>query len=87
MARLNYFIGKMLVNIENFSLPNILMGKKIQPELLQDEVTGERIAEEILKICANREKVVADLKTACAKLGEHGAARRIAEKILSVAKN
>ena len=85
MARLNYFIGKMLVNIENFSLPNILMNKKIQPELLQDEVTGERIAEEILKICSNRAKVVADLKLACAKLGEHGAARRIAEKILQVA--
>lgn len=87
MARLNYFIGKMLVNIENFSLPNILMGKKIQPELLQDEVTGEKIAEEILKICANREKVVSDLKTACAKLGEHGAACRIAKKILQVAIN
>ncbi len=87
MARLNYFIGKMLVDIENFSLPNILMGKKIQPELLQDEVTGERIAEEILKICRNREKVVADLKTACAKLGEPGAAERIAKKILQVAEN
>ena len=87
MARLNYFIGKMLVDIENFSLPNILMGKKIQPELLQDEVTGERISEEILKICNNREKVVADLKSACTKLGERGAAERIAKKILQVAEN
>ncbi len=87
MARLNYFIGKMLVDIENFSLPNILMGKKIQPELLQDEVTGEKIAEEILKICNNREEVVTDLKTACAKLGEPGAANRIAQKILQVAEN
>ncbi|MBQ7705842.1 MAG: lipid-A-disaccharide synthase [Selenomonadaceae bacterium] len=88
MARLNYFIGKMLVDIENFSLPNILVNKKIQPELLQDEVTGERIAEEILKLYrgeSHREKVVADLKLACAKLGEHGAAERIAKKILEVA--
>ena len=88
MARLNYFIGKMLVDIENFSLPNILVNKKIQPELLQDEVTGERIAEEILKLYrgeSHREKVVADLKIACAKLGDKGAAQRIAKKILSVA--
>lgn len=87
MARLNFLIGKMLVDIENFSLPNILMGKKIQPELLQDEVTGVKIAEEILRICANRAKIVSDLKLACAKLGEHGAAGRIAKKILQVAEN
>ncbi len=88
MARLNYFIGKMLVKIDNFSLPNILMGKKIQPELLQDEVTAEKIVEEISKLyCGekNREKVVADLKTSCAKLGEPGAASRVAKKILEVA--
>lgn len=87
MARLNYFIGKMLVDIENFSLPNILMGKKIQPELLQDEVTAAKIVEEILKILGNRENIVADLKSACAKLGEPGAATRIAKKILEVAEN
>ena len=87
MARLNYLIGKMLVDIEYFSLPNILMGKKIQPELLQGEVTAEKISDEVLKICANREKVIADLKSACAKLGEPGAAERIAKKILQVAES
>lgn len=88
MARLNYFIGKMLVHIENFSLPNILAGRRIQPELLQDEVTPEKISEEILKLYggeAHREKVLAELKLACAKLGEAGAAARIAKKILDVA--
>lgn len=87
MAKLNYLIGKMLVDIDYFSLPNILMGKEIQPELLQGEVTGEKISDEILKIYNNHEKVVADLKSACAKLGEHGAAGRIAEKLLSVARS
>ena len=88
MARLNYFIGKLLVDIENFSLPNILAGKKIQPELLQDEVKAERIVEEVLKLDrgeSHREKVVADLKDACAKLGEGGAVERVAQKILEVA--
>ena len=88
MARLNYFIGKLLVDIENFSLPNILAGKKIQTELLQDEVTTDKIVSETLKLYRGeiyREKVVADLKSACAKLGEGGAASRIAEKILEVA--
>ena len=90
MARLNYFIGKLLVDIENFSLPNILAGKKIQPELLQDEVATVRIVTEISKLYrgeSHREKVVADLQAACAKLGDKGAAIRIAQKILEVAKS
>ena len=89
MARLNYFIGKLLVHIESFSLPNILAGKKIQPELLQDEVTPEKISAEIKKILRggeNREQVLQVLKSACAKLGEKGAAERIAKKIIEVAK-
>ena len=88
MARLNYFIGKLLVNIENFSLPNILAGKKIQPELLQGGVQPEKIVEEILKLYrgeSHREKVIENLKSACAKLGEPGAAKRVAKKILKVA--
>ncbi len=90
MARLNYFIGKMLVDIESFSLPNILMGKKIQPELLQGEVQADKIAAEISKLYRGepqREKVVADLKISCAKLGKPGAAQRVAQKILEVAAN
>ena len=90
MARLNYFIGKLLVHIENFSLPNILAGERIQPELLQDEVRPEKIAEEILKLYrgeSHREKVIKDLKSACKKLGEPGAAKRVAKKILEVAEN
>ena len=88
MARLNYFIGKLLVNIENFSLPNILAGKKIQPELLQDEVQPKKIVEEILKLYrgeSHREKVLSELKSACEKLGKPGAAERVAKKILEVA--
>ncbi len=89
MAKLNYFIGKLLVHIEHFSLPNILAGKKILPELLQDEVQAETIAQEIFKLYrgeSHREIVLSELKSACAKLGEPGAARRVAEKILQIAK-
>lgn len=88
MAKLNYFIGKLLVHIENFSLPNILAGKKILTELLQDEVKPEKIVEETLKLYRGetyREKILSELETACKKLGETGAAERVAKKILDVA--
>ena len=89
MASLNYAIGKLLVDIEFFTLPNILVGRQVQKELLQDEVTGERIFEEARKYYAEdgfRDKVIDGLKEAVAKLGEPGAAARVAEKILAAAK-
>ena len=84
----NYFIGRLLVDIENFSLPNILAGEKIQTELLQGEVRAEKIAEETLKLYrgeAVREKILEELEKVCKKLGGGGAAERIAEKILKAA--
>ncbi|MCR5833253.1 MAG: lipid-A-disaccharide synthase [Selenomonadaceae bacterium] len=88
MAPLNFFIGKLLVDIKYFSLPNILANDLILTELLQDEVTPERITEETVKLLRgeeNRLHVVKKLESACAKLGGVGAATRIAQKILQVA--
>jgi lipid-A-disaccharide synthase len=47
---LSYFIGKRLVRIEHFSLPNILAGSNVVEELLQTEVTPERLAREALDL-------------------------------------
>ncbi|MBR0261698.1 MAG: lipid-A-disaccharide synthase [Selenomonadaceae bacterium] len=85
MAPLNFLIGKLLVDIKFFSLPNILVDEKILPELLQDDVTPEKISSEVLKILDNREHVVKKLQTACKKLGEPNAALRVAKKILETA--
>lgn len=85
MAPLNFLIGKLLVDIKFFSLPNILADEKILPELLQDEVTPEKISAEVLKILDTRARVTEKLKSACAKLGDHGAAARVAQKILEAA--
>lgn len=85
LSPISYLIGKMLVSVKHFSLPNILMGETIQPELLQGEVNAERILSEAKKFWeeadyanAVREKLAA----ACALLGSPGATRRAAEKIV-----
>ena len=88
MSRLNYCIGKMLVHVDNISLPNILLGRRALPELLQDEVEPKAIASAAMKFyrgTAEREKAVADLKESCRKLGDPGAARRVADRILKFA--
>lgn len=86
MAPLNFFIGKLLVDIKYFSLPNILAGEEILTELLQNEVTPQRISAEITRILDNRAQIVKRLQAACSKLGEHGAVNRVAKKILETAK-
>ena len=85
MAPLNFFIGKLLVDIKFFSLPNILADEKILPELLQEEVNPEKISSEVLKILDKRDNVVKKLQAACSKLGEPNAALRVAKKILETA--
>ncbi len=88
MSPFNYLIGKMLVHVDNISLPNILLGRRAQPELLQDEVQPGRIAEEAGRLYrgeTHRDKVTEALREACRRLGAPGAAERIAARILAAA--
>lgn len=85
MAPLNFFIAKLFVDIKFFSLPNILANEKILPELLQSDVTPEKISAEVLKILDTRADYVRKLQVACQKLGKPGAAARVAQKILETA--
>lgn len=89
LSPVSYAIGKLLVHVDNFSLPNILLNESFQRELLQDEVTPENIADELEKLYpgeAHRREVLAKLKSACQKLGPPGAAGRVAERILNAAR-
>ncbi|SFT61897.1 lipid-A-disaccharide synthase [Selenomonas sp. GACV-9] len=89
LSPISYAIGKLLVHVDNFSLPNILLGEQFERELLQDEVTPENIASELAKLYPgqpHRALVAEKLKAACARLGGPGASFRVAEKILAAAR-
>ncbi|MFQ5469566.1 MAG: lipid-A-disaccharide synthase [Gammaproteobacteria bacterium] len=47
VARLTYLIAKRMVKVKNYSLPNLLSGDEIVPELIQDDLSPERLAEEV----------------------------------------
>lgn len=88
LAPLTYFLGKFLVKIPNIGLPNIIAGRRIVPELLQDAANPENIAAETLKILTDSQVYIqtqADLAEVKAKLGQTGAVKRVAEVILEVA--
>ena len=89
MAPLNYAIGRLLVKIDHFTLPNILAGRAVQPELLQDQVTASGVFQAARRFYAEpgyREQVVSGLQEAVDRLGEPGAAERVAGRILAAAK-
>jgi len=88
VAALTYLIGKMIIKIPYISLPNIIAGQKIVPELLQYAVTGENIASEAVEILTKpnvHSKMLHDLEDMCLKLGPTGAVERVAYEILAVA--
>ena len=88
MSALSYFVGRLLVDVPRFSLPNILLGETFETELLQDEVQPERIADEMERILADgavRAHIIQRLARAVELLGAPHAARRVAEKIIAIA--
>jgi lipid-A-disaccharide synthase len=86
-SRLTYWIGRLLVSVRNFGLVNIVAGRAVVPELLQDEATPERIAEELGTIIADPERhrrITEELVRVRTVLGEGGASRRAASAVLEL---
>jgi lipid-A-disaccharide synthase len=84
-----YFLGKLLVNkeIKHFSLVNLIAGKEVVPELLQEEVTMERIEEELSSILFHserREEMLKGLFYVRNCLGKPGASDKAAQLALSL---
>jgi len=88
MSPISYFIGNLLIHVSNFSLPNIIAGERIIPELLQKEVNTERITQEIFALfkgTANAAAVKIKLAQTKTKLGQPNAVDRIAKLIIETA--
>jgi lipid-A-disaccharide synthase len=80
-----HWLAQRLVKLPHFSLVNIIAGKSIVPELLQEDVNGERIAREVRALVTNT-TLRAELAAVREKLGGPGASRRAAEAIMSTVK-
>ena len=86
-APLNYWIARRLVEIEYIGLANILAGRGIVPEFIQDDARAERIlpvALELIDDTPRRAAMLRDLAEVRAKLGEPGASARAASEILKL---
>ncbi len=86
VAPTSYFVGKLMVKLPFFCLVNLLAGKRVVPELLQADMSADRIVAEVEPLWAGpaREALLAGLDEVRASLGPPGAAARAAEAVLAL---
>ncbi len=82
---ISYYIAKRLVKIKYISLVNLIMGREVVKELIQENCTPENIQRELVRILPkgdSREQMEADYKELIQLLGGGGASRKVAQSLL-----
>jgi lipid-A-disaccharide synthase len=81
VSALSYYVGKMFIHVDHIGLVNIIAGKTVVPELIQDDASPEKIAYEVLGLLTNKDRmdrIRSDLSKIREALGSPGAAERTA---------
>jgi len=81
VSALSYAVGRRFISVDHISLVNIIAGRTVVPELIQDDANPERIAAEVRELIIRQGKA-REMKVALAeirgKLGTPGASQRTA---------
>jgi lipid-A-disaccharide synthase len=80
-------IARRLVRTPMFAMVNLIAGRRVVPELIQDDLTPERLSMETARLLdspAERDRMRADLAEVRAKLGAPGAIDRAADIIAAM---
>ena len=87
VSLVTYLVGRLMLKVAHVALVNLLANRRVVPELLQGDMTPERIAGEIRRLWvpgAPREEMLQGLEEVRTRLGAHGAAARAAEAVLEL---
>ncbi|MCK4389145.1 MAG: lipid-A-disaccharide synthase [Desulfobacterales bacterium] len=82
VSGLSYWVGKRLIRVKHIGLANLVAGRSIVPELIQHEVSAEKIAHQALRILRDENKLAEmrhELRRVAQSLGPAGASKRAAE--------
>jgi lipid-A-disaccharide synthase len=88
LSPITYRLGRRFLLVENVAMVNLIAGRRIVPELIQDDCTPANIAAETLSFLTNQalvEETRRGLDIVRAKLGGPGASGRAAEAVLEIA--
>jgi lipid-A-disaccharide synthase len=89
LSPVTYRLGKPFVHVRTYAMVNLVAGRTVVPELIQDDFTPRAVAEEALRVLtdpAHAKSVRAELREVRAKLGHPGASRRAAKAVLAAAR-
>ena len=87
LSPLTYKLGRRMARVDMYAMVNLIAGRRIVRELIQDDCTAEAVATEAVRICNDpeyREQMVEDLAEVCRRLGGPGASERAADAVLDV---
>jgi lipid-A-disaccharide synthase len=88
LSPLTYWLGKPFLKVDTYAMPNLVAGRRVVPELMQESFTPQRVAEETVSLLLDADRharVRGDLRVVCERLGSPGASARAATAILEVA--
>jgi lipid-A-disaccharide synthase len=87
VSGLSYWLGKRLIRVKQIALANLVAGKPIVPELIQDEACPEKIASVALSLVKDERalsQMRQQLKVVGQTLGAPGASKRAADVALAL---
>ncbi len=86
LSPLSYWLGRLLIRVDHIGMVNIIAGERVVPELIQDEVTSDRILAETRRMLQpeTRSAVVRKLERVRQRLGPPGAPGRVADMALTL---
>jgi len=85
VAWLTYFIGRRLIKVQWLGMVNILAGREVVPEYLQDRALPKPVADKVMQLAQDgpaRKQFLSEIEKVMELLGETGAGRRAAKAIL-----
>jgi lipid-A-disaccharide synthase len=87
LSPLTYLVGKPFVRIDTYAMPNLIAGRHIVPELIQDGFTPRRVADEAVSFLTDRSRHARTreaLRRVREQLGSPGASGRAADAVLQL---
>jgi len=87
LSPVSYWLGRTLVRVEHMGLANLIAGRRVVPELVQQEANPANISGTVLDLLSDKERLE-DIKAGLAEvrtiLGKAGASKRVAEIALTM---
>jgi lipid-A-disaccharide synthase len=94
LAPLTWLLGRRLVKLDTFAMPNLIAGKKIVPELIQKDFTAQNVLRELNAIIPDgpaRQQMESDLQMVQQRLRDskdaESPSRRAAREVLGALKH